>query len=79
MVNAHWDCIAETRTCILATAHNNADDMNEWVEGLILAKSKILRHFAGKTERPWFGTFSRQGEVFTRHIQPRANKKKKSA
>lgn len=62
----HLEVIKKTEVTILATAHNNAEDMNEWVEGLIKAKPQIERHFK-KTARPWCGTFTRQGDV---HIKP---------
>jgi len=62
----HAEVIKETEVTILATAHNNAEDMNEWIDALIAAKAKIERHFK-KTQRPWCGTFTRQGDV---HIKP---------
>jgi hypothetical protein len=62
----HAELIKTTQVTILATAHNNADDIGEWVDGLIAAKPKIERHFK-KTMRPWCGTFTRQGDV---HIKP---------
>jgi hypothetical protein len=65
----HTEVIKGTEVAILSTAHNHADDMNEWVDGLIAAKPKIERHFK-KTPRPWFGTFTRQGEVHVKTIGP---------
>jgi len=61
----HCDLIKETQVTILATAHNSAENVGEWVEGLIRAKAKAERHFK-KTQRPWFATFTRDGDI---HIQ----------
>ncbi len=58
----HTELIKATQISILATAHNHAADMNEWVEGLIAARAQIERHFK-KFERPWIATFSREGKV----------------
>jgi hypothetical protein len=66
MHKTHTEVIKTTSAMILATAHNSAQDMGEWVEGLIKAKAKIERHHK-KTQRPWCGTFTRQGEV---HVKP---------
>lgn len=65
MHKTHTEVIKTTEAAILATAHNNADEMDEWVKGLIDAKAKIERHFKNY-ERPWFATFSRNGDI---HIQ----------
>lgn len=65
MHKTHCDLIKKTDVTILATAHNSADNMDEWVEGLIRAKPCAERHFK-KAKRPWFATFTRNGEI---HIQ----------
>ena len=65
----HCELIKTTRVAILATAHNHAEDMAEWVDGLIAAKATIERHWK-KFERPWCATFSRQGKVQIRHVAP---------
>jgi hypothetical protein len=63
----HCELVKTTQVAILATAHNHAEDMGEWVQGLIAAKVQIERHWK-KFPRPWCATFSRQGKVQIRHI-----------
>jgi uncharacterized protein with PIN domain len=58
MRNLHREEIRKSEVAILATAHNSAEDQDEWVAALINLKSRILREFR-KRERPWFATFSR--------------------
>ena len=72
----HLEVIKKTEVTILATAHNNAENMDEWVEGLIQAKPKIERHFK-KTPRPWCGTFSRNGDVKIKPISMTATTRRK--
>ena len=64
MQYTHVETIKKTDVAILATAHNNADDMDEWVDGLISGRAKIERFFK-KQERPSFATFNRQGDLTT--------------
>jgi len=49
---------------ILATAHNSAtpEEYREWLSALIKLKPTILRMYK-KKERPWFATFSREGNI----------------
>jgi hypothetical protein len=49
---------------ILATAHNSAGNLDQWIEALIVAKPAIEREFK-KRQRPWFGQFNRQGKITT--------------
>jgi hypothetical protein len=63
IVRTHVEEIKRTDIAILATAHN-ADDMDDWIEGLIAAKVAIERHFK-KYPRPWFAQFNRQGAITT--------------
>jgi predicted nuclease of predicted toxin-antitoxin system len=58
MRNLHREEIRKSEVAIIATAHNSAEDQDEWVAALINLKSRILREFR-KRERPWFATFSR--------------------
>ena len=58
MRNTHREEIKKTEIAILATAHNSAEDQDEWVVAIINLKSRILREFKNR-ERPWFATFSR--------------------
>lgn len=62
MRKTHVETIKKTDIAILATAHNSAEDMDEWVEGLIAGKAKIERFFH-KHPRPSFATFNRQGDL----------------
>lgn len=60
--------IEEIKKCpklaILATAHNSADDPDEWVAALILAKTEVERQFKKRT-RPWYAQFNRHGKITT--------------
>ena len=62
MHKTHTELIKTTEVTILATAHNSAGNPEPWVAALILSKAKIERHFK-KYERPWFATFSRDGDI----------------
>jgi len=65
MHKTHTELIKTTEVAILATAHNNADSIKEWIDVLIGIKPKIERHFKNY-ERPWFATFTHDGDI---HIQ----------
>jgi len=67
MEKTHCGLIQQTQVTILATAHNDADDMNEWVDGLIFAKAALERHVK-KAQRPWCATFSREGKMNVHEI-----------
>lgn len=58
MKNMHREEIRKTDVAILSTAHNSAEDQQDWVNALIRLKARILREFKNR-ERPWFATFSR--------------------
>jgi hypothetical protein len=58
----HCELIKTTQVAILATAHNRAENMFEWVDGLIKARPEIERYWK-KFPRPWCATFSRQGQI----------------
>ncbi len=77
MEKTHCEVIKASQVTILSTAHNHADDMSEWVEGLIAARPSIERHFK-KTPRPWCATFSRDGKLnmhcITSSVKPRRNR-----
>jgi hypothetical protein len=60
----HCELIQTTQAAILATAHNHAEDMAEWIEGLVAAETTIERHWK-KFPRPWCA-FLRQGKVHTK-------------
>ena len=62
MKNTHREEIKKTEVAILATAHNSAEDQDEWVVAIINLKSRILREFKNR-ERPWFATFSRTAKL----------------
>lgn len=62
MKSTHRGEIKKSEVAILATAHNSADDPNEWVAAIINLKSRILREFKNR-ERPWFATFSRTAKL----------------
>jgi uncharacterized protein with PIN domain len=62
MKNTHREEIKRTEVAILATAHNSAEDQDEWVVALINLKSRIQREFKNR-ERPWFATFSRTAKL----------------
>lgn len=66
---------------ILATAHNSAGDLDQWIEALIKAKAAIEREFK-KRQRAWFGQFNRQGKVTTIYTiteEHKARRKRPSA
>lgn len=68
MVNTHLEEIKKNpRSCILATAHNSADDTREWVESLIMGRAAFERYWK-KHERPCFATFNRQGQIGSRRV-----------
>jgi len=69
MHKTHTELIKTTQVTILATAHNSAGNIEPWVKALIRAKAKIERHFK-KHERPWFATFTRNGDVHITTIGP---------
>ena len=69
MKNTHRGEIARTDVAILSTAHNSADDPNEWTIAIINLKSRILREFKNH-ERPWFATFSRTAKLKIQTIRP---------
>ncbi len=48
---------------ILATAHNNVANPEEWAQGLCKIKPIIERHNFKKRMRPWFLQFNRQGSI----------------
>jgi uncharacterized protein with PIN domain len=62
MKNTHREEIKRTEVAILATAHNSAQNEDEWVAALINMKSRVLREFK-KRNRPWFATFSRTAKL----------------
>lgn len=62
MLFTHVETIKKTDVAILATAHNSAQDVDEWVDGLITGKAEIERFFK-KFPRPSFATFNRQGKI----------------
>jgi uncharacterized protein with PIN domain len=62
MKNTHREEIKKTEVAILATAHNSAEDQDEWVVAIINLKSRLLREFKHR-ERPWFATFSRTANL----------------
>lgn len=62
MKNTHRAEIKRTDIAILATAHNSAENEDEWIVALINLKTRILREFK-KHDRPWFGTFSRNAKL----------------
>jgi hypothetical protein len=62
MKHLHKNEIRKTDIAILATAHNSAENQDEWVVALINLKVRIMREFR-KRERPWFACFSRAGSI----------------
>jgi hypothetical protein len=72
MEKTHCELIKTTKIAILASAHNNADDVDEWIDGLIRARSKVAQHLK-KTPKPWCATFTRDGKVNV-HIITEKNK-----
>jgi hypothetical protein len=77
MACTHVETIKKTDIAILATAHNSAEDMDEWVEGLIDGRAAFERFFK-KVDRPSFATFNRQGKITSeRTITPERYTKRK--
>jgi len=68
MKNLHREEIRKSQVAILATAHNNKCDPDEWVAAIINLKPRILREFK-KRERPWFATFSRKATLTIQTIK----------
>lgn len=62
MKNMHREEIRKSSVAILATAHNSAENQDEWVVAIINLKAQILREFKNR-ERPWFATFSRTATI----------------
>ena len=62
MKHTHREEIRKSEVAILATAHNSAENPDEWVVAIINLKSRIQREFK-KRERPWFATFSRTARL----------------
>lgn len=62
MKNLHREDIRKTDVAILSTAHNKAENQDEWVVAIINLKARILREFKNR-ERPWFATFSRNATI----------------
>lgn len=68
MKNMHREDIRKSDVAILATAHNSAENQDEWVIAIINLKAKILREFKNH-ERPWFATFSRTAKIKVQTIK----------
>ena len=68
MRNLHRQDIRKTDVAILATAHNSAENQDEWVASIINLKGRILREFKNR-ERPWFATFSRTANLTIQTIK----------
>jgi uncharacterized protein with PIN domain len=68
MKNMHREQIRKSDVAILATAHNSAENQDEWVVAIINLKARILREFR-KHERPWFATFSRGATIKVQTIK----------
>ncbi len=68
MKNLHREDIRKTEVAILATAHNSAENQDEWVVAIINLKSRLLREFKNR-ERPWFATFSRTSNLTIQTIK----------
>jgi predicted nuclease of predicted toxin-antitoxin system len=68
MKNLHRQEIRKSDIAILATAHNSAENQDEWVVAIINLKAKILREFRNR-ERPWFATFSRSAKLTIQTIK----------
>ena len=62
MKKLHREEIRKTDVAILSTAHNSAENQDEWVVAIINLKARILREFKNR-ERPWFATFSRAATI----------------
>jgi hypothetical protein len=61
------------KIAILATAHNSVDDIDEWVDALILARSKVEREFKNRLA-PWYAQYNRQGHFTTIYTLTEAHK-----
>ena len=68
MKNMHREEIRKSDIAILATAHNSAENQDEWVAAIINLKVRILREFKNR-ERPWFATFSRTAKLTIQTIK----------
>ena len=68
MKNMHREEIRKSDVAILATAHNSAENQDEWVVAIINLKPRIVREFK-KHERPWFATFSRTAKMSIQTIK----------
>jgi len=68
MKNMHREEIRKSDVAILATAHNSAENQDEWVVAIINLKPRIIREFK-KYERPWFATFSRTARMTIQTIK----------
>jgi uncharacterized protein with PIN domain len=68
MKNFHRQEIRKSDIAILATAHNSAENQDEWVVAIINLKAKILREFKNR-ERPWFATISRTAKLTIQTIK----------
>jgi uncharacterized protein with PIN domain len=64
----HREEIRKSDVAILATAHNSAENQDEWVVAIINLKARILREFKNR-ERPWFATFSRTAKLTIQTIK----------
>jgi predicted nuclease of predicted toxin-antitoxin system len=62
MKKLHREEIRKTDVAILSTAHNSAENQDEWVVAIINLKARIIREFKNR-ERPWFATFSRAATI----------------
>ena len=62
MKKLHREESRKTDVAILSTAHNSAENQDEWVVAIINLKARILREFKNR-ERPWFATFSRAATI----------------
>ena len=68
MKNLHRQEIRKSDVAILATAHNSAENQDEWIVAIINLKARILREFKNR-ERPWFATFSRAAKLTIQTIK----------
>jgi len=68
MKNMHREEIRKSEVAILATAHNSAENQDEWIVAIINLKARILREFKNR-ERPWFATISRKATITIQTIK----------
>lgn len=68
MKNMHRQEIRKSDIAVLATAHNSAENQDEWVVAIINLKARILREFKNR-ERLWFATFSRTAKLTIQTIK----------